>query len=100
MYFFSFVTFTKAISFRNLVLIFLTENMGDTWKIVVLSLILILKPVFVQAGVHTFRVDEHEKVCFGYYLEQDSGEASGDMQVRSSGIIYLVPCHNVSKYRE
>ena len=84
----------------NLVLVFHSENMGDTWKIVVFSLILILKLIFVQAGVHTLRVDEHEKVCFGYYLEQDSGEASGDIQVRSSGIIYLAPCRSASKYRE
>jgi len=61
------------------------QDWTTSWKIVVLSLILILKPVFVQAGVHTFRVDEHEKVCFGYYLEQDSGEASGDMQVSRGG---------------
>lgn len=55
--------------------------MADVFKIVVFLLISRLDSFAVNAGVVTLKIDEHEKACFGYDFEKDSGEVNADIQV-------------------
>lgn len=58
------------------------DNMVDTSKLFTLAVFFSIGLFSVNAGVFTFRVDEHEKSCFGYQLDKDSGEVSADIQVK------------------